>query len=70
MEDLKIEAEYSGMPYDLVIDGVIQNDNLQKIGKNKKWLDNQVEKFGFKPEEALVVTLNGKGDIFCQKKET
>jgi len=21
-----------------------------------------------KPEEALVVTLNGKGEIFCQKK--
>jgi hypothetical protein len=23
-----------------------------------------------KPEEALVVTLNGKGQIYCQKKES
>ena len=58
------------MPYDLVIDGVILKDNLNKIGKDKTWLNKEVKKFGFKPEEALVVTINGKGDIFCQKKET
>ena len=29
----------------------------------------EVEKFGFKPEEALLVTYDGKGQIFCQKKE-
>lgn len=67
---MQINADYTGIPYDLVIDGVILNDNLQKIGKNKKWLDTEVGKFGFKPEEALIVTLNGKGDMFCQKKET
>lgn len=54
----------------MVIDGVILNDNLQKIGKDRIWLENEVSKFGFTPEEALIVTLNGKGNIFCQKKET
>ena len=33
------------------------------------WLKKQVEKFDIKPEEALVVTIDGKGQIFCQKKE-
>ena len=42
--------------------------NLQKIGKNYTWLKKQVEKFGMKPEEALLVTLDGKEQIFCQKK--
>ena len=70
LEDLQLKAEYSGIPSDLVIDGVILKDNLRKIGKDINWLEKQVRKFGFKPEEALVVTLNGKGDIFCQKKET
>ena len=69
LEDLKINADYTGIPYDLVIDGVILKDNLNKIGKDKNWLEKEVSKFGFKPEEALIVTLNGKGDIFCQKKE-
>ena len=29
----------------------------------------QVEKFDMEPEEALVVTYEGTGRIFCQKKE-
>ena len=43
--------------------------NLKAIGKNYAWLKNQVEKFKMEPEEALVVTIDGKGQIFCQKKE-
>ncbi len=43
-------------------------DNLQAIGRNYVWLRKQVEKFHMTPEEALVVTLNGKGEIFCQKE--
>lgn len=45
------------------------NKNLEKIGKNYNWLVRETNKFGFKPEEALIVTFDGKGQIFCQKKE-
>lgn len=68
-EDFNIVPEYEGIPYDLVVDGKIMNKNLIAIGKDKKWLKKQVEKFNIKPEEALIVTLDGKGQIFCQKKE-
>lgn len=68
-EDFNITPEYEGIPYDLVIDGKILNDNLKKIGKNYSWLVKEVKKFNMKPEEALVVTLDGKGQIFCQQKE-
>ena len=61
--------EYEGIPYDLVVDGKIMNKNLKAIGKNYVWLRKQVEKFKITPEEALVVTIDGKGQIFCQKKE-
>ena len=67
-EDFNIQPEYEGIPYDLVIDGKIMQKNLQAIGKNEQWLRKQVEKFKIKPEEALVVTIDGKGQIFCQKK--
>lgn len=43
--------------------------NLKAIGKDYNWLKKQVNKFGFEPEEALIVTFDGKGQIFCQKKE-
>ena len=68
-EDFNIAPEYEGIPYDLVIDGKIMDDNLKALGKNREWLKKQVEKFKIKPEEALVVTYDGKGQIFCQKKE-
>ena len=61
--------EYEGIPYDLVVDGKIMYENLRQIGKNEIWLEKQVEKFKMKPQEALIVTYDGKGQIFCQKKE-
>ncbi len=68
-EDLNLQPDYEGIPYDLVIDTKIMYDNLKKIGKDYNWLKKQVDKFGFSPEEALVVTLDGKGQIFAQKKQ-
>mgnify|MGYP004498796057 CR=1 FL=1 len=68
-EDFNIVPEYEGISYDLVVDGKIMEKNLKKLGKNYQWLKKQVEKFNIRPEEALVVTLDGKGQIFCQEKE-
>lgn len=68
IEDFGIEADYEGIPYDLVIDGKIMESNLKILGKDYNWLKKQVEKFGYRPEEALVVTIDGKGQIFSQKK--
>lgn len=68
-EDMSIEPEYEGIPYDLVIDGKVMYKNLKKIGKNYEWLKNILKEYKMKPEEALVVTIDGKNQIFCQKKE-
>ena len=68
-EDFGILPEYEGIPYDLVIDGKVMHENLKAIGRDYKWLCKQVEKFKIRPEEALVVTFDGKGQIFCQEKE-
>ncbi|MFR6022561.1 MAG: DUF421 domain-containing protein [Clostridia bacterium] len=68
-EDFNIIPDYEGIPYDLVVDGKIMEKNLQAIGKNYQWLKKQVEKFNMKPEKALIVTYDAKGQIFCQKKE-
>ena len=69
-EDLNIMPEYEGITYDLVIDGKVLKENLNKIGKSYEWLKKQTDKFQMMPEEALIVTINGKGRIFCQKKES
>lgn len=69
LEDFNIVPDYEGISYDLVVDGKIMDENLKKLGKNYQWLKKQVEKFNIRPEEALVVTIDGKGQIFCQEKE-
>lgn len=67
-EDFGMEPEYVGISYDLVIDGKVMTENLQKLGKNYKWLEKQTEKFHMRPEDALVVVISGNGSIFCQRK--
>ena len=68
-EDFNIMPDYEGIPYDLVVDGEVMHDNLKAIGRNYDWLRKEVSKFKMLPEEALIVTFDGKGQIFCQKKE-
>lgn len=67
-EDFDIMPEFEGMAYNLVIDGKVMTKNLQQIGKNYEWLKKQTNKFQMMPEEALIVTVNAKGDFYCQKK--
>ncbi|NLC88121.1 MAG: DUF421 domain-containing protein [Clostridiaceae bacterium] len=68
-EDFNIMPEYEGISYDLVIDGKIMKQNLKILEKDYNWLVKQVDKFGMKPEETLIATIDGKGNFFCQKKE-
>ena len=68
-EDFNIEPKYEGIPYDLVVDGKVEYENLKKIGKNYTWLQKQTEKFGIKPEDALIVTIDGDNQFFCQPIE-
>ncbi len=67
-EDFNIEPDYEGIPYNLVLDGKVLYDNLKLLGKDYKWLNKQVEKFKIVPEEALIVTIDAKGNFFCQAK--
>ena len=68
-EDFNIESKYEGIPYDLVVDGKVMYKNLEKLGKNYVWLQKQTEKFGIKHEEALIVTIDGDNQFFCQPLE-
>lgn len=68
-EDFNMEPEYEGMPYDLIVDGKIMYENLNKIGRDKNWLIKEVKKFKTVPEDVFIATIDGKGNFFCQEKE-
>lgn len=67
-EDFGITPEYEGIPYDLVVDGKIMQDNLKAIKKNYNWLKKEANKFNIEPEEALIITYDGKQQFFYQAK--
>ena len=67
-EDLGLKPEYEGIAYDLVLDGKVMYENLKILKKDYDWLKKEVNKFGIKPEQALIVTIDGKGNMFCQEK--
>ena len=68
-EDLGLDVEYEGISYDLIIDGKVMEENLKILNKDYSWLKKEMKKFKLKPEEVLVATIDGKNQIFCQKKE-
>ena len=67
-EDFGIKPKYEGITYDLVVDGKVMYDNLKKLKKDYNWLKKEVSKFKIEPEQALIVTIDEKGEIFCQEK--
>ena len=69
IEDLKLEETYEGLAYDLVLDGKVMYENLKILKKDYQWLKKQVNKFSIEPEQALIVTVDGKGNFFCQEKQ-
>ncbi len=69
-EDFGIVPEYEGIAYDLVIDGKVMQENLKKLDKDYNWLLKQLEAYKVKPEEVLIATIDGKGNFFCQEKES
>lgn len=69
LEDMNLQAEYIGIPYDLIIDGKVMEENLRKLGKDEKWLQAQLNGYKTKPSDVLIMTINAKGNVFCQVKE-
>ena len=68
-QDFGIVPEYDGLSYDLIVDGKIMYENLKQLGKDSNWLQKEVLKQKAKPHDILLMTIDGKGEIFCQKKE-
>ena len=52
--DFNIQPQYEGIPYDLVIDGIIMYDNLKVLGKDFRWLKKQVNKADSKENNNII----------------
>ena len=68
-QDLNLETEYEGLAINLIIDGEIIYDTLDKIGLTKKDLKKKLLENGFESEKnILLATIDTQGEFyFCQK---
>ncbi len=68
-EDLNIPTNYEGLPLDLIVDGSINYNNLQKANLNITWLLGELKKLGIdKPENILFASLDSQGNLYWQTK--
>lgn len=69
-KDMNIEVKPEGISTELVYDGKIIEQNLRQMNKDKKWLMNQLKKYGIKDvAEAFLVTLNDAGSLYVDRYE-
>lgn len=55
--DLKIKTYRAGLTANLVIDGVIMENNLKAIGKDKEWLLKKLDKEGYSNVSDILLVL-------------
>jgi uncharacterized membrane protein YcaP (DUF421 family) len=67
-KDIKLEVAPSGFSMELIYDGILIEENLRLLGKDKKWLTDQLKKHGIKDiSEVFLFTLNKAGSIYIDK---
>lgn len=68
-EDLGLDTKYEGLPYTLIIDGEVVDDNLRKTGLDREWLQNELAKFGmYRIQDVFFASLDTQGNLFYQTK--
>lgn len=67
-KDMNIQVKPTGISTELVYDGVLIEENLKQMNKDKKWLMDQLKKHGIKDvSEAFLVMLNDAGSLYVDK---
>jgi len=68
-EDINIVNPPAQLPLTLVLDGVVQPKNLDRLNLDKQWLLTQLKAFGIAgPEDALIAIIDTGGQFYAQPK--
>lgn len=69
-KDLNVKTSPSGISSELVYDGILIEENLKPLKKDKQWLLDELKKQGIKDiSEAFLVTLNPAGSLYVDRYE-
>jgi len=60
---------YEGLPVPLIMDGRVQDENLEKIGQTRFWLKRELQQRGIKDaKDVFLCTIDHRGKLFIDKK--
>ncbi|GFZ85910.1 UPF0702 transmembrane protein YrbG [Paenibacillus marchantiophytorum] len=69
VEATKGTFRYEGLPLPLIMDSKVQDQNLEKIGKTRFWLKNQIQVKGVRDfKEVFYCSIDHRGRIFLDRK--
>ncbi|MCM3129964.1 MULTISPECIES: DUF421 domain-containing protein [unclassified Paenibacillus] len=61
---------YEALPLPLIMDGKVQDANLDMIQKNRFWLKNQIQEHGIKDfKDVFLCSIDHKGQIYVNAKK-
>lgn len=68
-DGVKGAIRYEGLPLPLIMDGKVQDENLEKIGKTRFWLKNQLQVKGARDfKEVFYCSIDHRGRMFLDRK--
>ncbi|GAA3408268.1 DUF421 domain-containing protein [Paenibacillus hodogayensis] len=63
------QIRYEGLPLSLILDGKVQDSNLEKIGKTRFWLKNQLQAQGVNDfKKVFFCSIDHRGRLYMNKK--
>jgi uncharacterized membrane protein YcaP (DUF421 family) len=69
-QDLNISTPYSGMPTNIIVDGVLDTDALRSIHLTRAWLEFHLRKKNIdKLENIFLAQLDTQGNLFIDMKD-
>jgi uncharacterized membrane protein YcaP (DUF421 family) len=67
-KDMNISVSSTGVSTELIYDGIVIEENLRQLNKDRTWLMDQLKMQGIKdPAEVFLVTLNPAGNLYVDK---
>lgn len=67
-KDMNITKKSSGISTELIYDGILIEENLRQLNKDKKWILSQLKSMGIKDiSEVFLATLNPAGSFYVDK---
>ena len=61
--------EKQSLPFTIIEDGYFFEENLQKAGKNKKWLESVLKKHHSTVKDTWLLSVDGEDQVVWMAKE-